>query len=80
MHAQHNFRPDPGRDGTTDAADGSRWTAIRRRSEIEAKLIAYRCGWLASDEIHIRKLTRELSEVLYFIGADDPLARQLIEG
>lgn len=73
MHAQRQNRSDPGSN-----ADSST-SAVRRRTEIEAKLLAYRSGWLPSDEIRIRKLTRELSEVLDYIGAADPLANQLID-
>lgn len=54
--------------------------AIRRRTELEAKLLAYRCGWLARDEIRIRKLERALLTVLAAIGRDDPMARDLIAG
>ena len=72
MHAQRQNRSDSGSN-----PDSS--TAVRRRTEIEAKLLAYRSGWLPSDEIRIRKLTRELSEVLDYIGAADPLAHQLID-
>ena len=59
-----------------EAPDGK--AVVRRRSELEAKLLAYRCGWLARDEIRIRKLERELDLVLKRIGTDDALARRLI--
>jgi hypothetical protein len=51
---------------------------VGRRTELEAKLLAHRCGWLASDEIKVRKLERALAEVLAEIGRDDPMARRLI--
>jgi hypothetical protein len=73
MYAQRKNRSDP------CSSPDSSVSAVRRRTQIEAKLLAYRCGWLPSDEIRIRKLTRELSEVLDYIGAGDPLAQQLID-
>ena len=52
---------------------------VRRRGELEAKLLAYRCGWLASDEIHVRRLKRELARLLDESPADDRLARALLD-
>ena len=52
--------------------------AIRLRTNLEAKLLAYRSGWLPFDEIKIRKLERELQIVLSVIGNEDTLACQLI--
>lgn len=54
--------------------------AIRLRSELEAKLLAYRCGWLSRDEIKIRKLERELARLLDELENEDPMARRLIDG
>ena len=51
---------------------------IRLRLDLEAKLLAYRCGWLACDEIRIRKLQRDLGRMLDSAG-EDQLARQLVE-
>ena len=50
----------------------------RLRLDLEAKLLAYRCGWLACDEIKIKKLERDLGRILDSTG-EDQLARQLIE-
>lgn len=61
-----------------DQEEPDRKADVLRRSELEAKLLAYRCGWLARDEIKIRKLERELDRVLKQIGTDDALARRLI--
>jgi hypothetical protein len=49
----------------------------RLRLDLEAKLLAYRCGWLACDEIKVRKLERDLGRILDSAG-EDQLARQLI--
>jgi hypothetical protein len=61
-----------------DQEDAGRNAVVRQRSELEAKLLAYRCGWLARDEIKIRKLQRELDQILKQIGTDDALARHLL--
>ena len=52
---------------------------IQQRSELEARLLAYRCGWLELDEIKIRKLENALRQVLQMLGTDDVLARALLE-
>ena len=50
----------------------------RRRYEAEARLLAYRVGWLESDDIGMRKLKRELQELLRV--EDDTLVRTLLDG
>ena len=50
----------------------------QQRWELEAKLLAYRCGWLPFDEIKIRKLEHELTGVLTTNGIQDSLAEALI--
>ena len=51
----------------------------QQRSELEARLLAYRCGWLELDEIKIRKLEKALRGVLHKLGTDDVLATALLE-
>lgn len=51
--------------------------STRQRLDLEAKLLAYRCGWLSFDEIKIRKLERQLKQLLESAG-DDQMARNLI--
>ena len=53
--------------------------AMQRRTQLEAKLIAYRCGWLERDEIAIRKLERALDRVVREIGREDRMARALLD-
>ena len=53
---------------------------IRQRTELEARLLAYRCGWLSADEINIRKLKRALARVLGSLEGADPLAEELLRG
>ena len=51
---------------------------IMRRTVLEAKLLAWRSGWIELDEFRIRKLRRELNKVLADLPAEDPLARSLM--
>ncbi len=51
---------------------------IRRRTELEAKLLAWRSGWIRLDELRIRKLEKELEAVLAGLPDQDPLAQALI--
>lgn len=66
---------EPTRQTGDEAAN--QYARVRRRTELEAKLIAYRCGWLVGDEIRIRRLERELGRLLDEIGQDDPAHRLL---
>ncbi|MEJ2088276.1 MAG: hypothetical protein P8Y69_07345 [Gammaproteobacteria bacterium] len=65
-------------DKQTRQSDTHRHQAVHRRTALEAKLLAYRCGWLAPDEVRVRRLQRALERVLAEIGRDDPMARQLL--
>lgn len=62
--------------GRATPADGAsadrRLALVRRRSVLEAKLLAHRCGWLALDDIHQRRLERSLRSVLGALGKKDP--------
>ncbi|MGE0624692.1 MAG: hypothetical protein AB7I04_03575 [Pseudomonadales bacterium] len=51
----------------------------RRRTSLEAKLLAYRIGWLAEDDASERKLQRDLRSVLSLLGNGDPLAATLLQ-
>ncbi len=53
---------------------------IQRRTELEARLLAYRCGWRAHDEMQVVRLTRALARVLDELGQEDRQARALVAG
>jgi hypothetical protein len=69
----------PNRDRKAGTAAQKPFNHFQRRSELEAKLLAYRCGWLAPDEIRVRRLKRELARLLEEIQADDAMARALLD-
>jgi len=50
----------------------------RRRTELEAKLLAYRLGWLAEDDVHVRRLQRDLKTVLSLLPEGDSRAAALL--
>ena len=45
---------------------------IALRTELEAKLLAHRCGWQAMDDIRLKKLELALKAVLGELGQPDP--------
>lgn len=45
---------------------------VQSRTELEAKLLAYRCGWQKLDDIRVRKLERALGGILSELGRPDP--------
>lgn len=47
-------------------------TLIALRTQLEAKLLAYRCGWQAADDIRVKKLELALTAVLAELGQPDP--------
>ena len=69
----------PNRDREAGATSQRPFNRFQRRSELEAKLLAYRCGWLAPDEIRVRRLKRELALLLEETQADDAMARALLD-
>jgi hypothetical protein len=56
----------------TDTPPEFRRALVRRRTELEAKLLAHRCDWRVLDEIRLRRLRRSLSAVLEALGEPDP--------
>ena len=68
MDAQSERNPMPER--------ANRRALVTRRLEIEAKLLAHWSGWLALDDIQLKKLDRELRKSLEL--QDDALVRALI--
>ena len=86
MQAHQNFtaplrhRPDaPAGKKARARADDHR-ALIRRRTDLEAKLLAWRAGWIDLDELRVRKLQRELHAVLTELQTQDALARFLLSG
>jgi len=45
---------------------------VALRTQLEAKLLAYRCGWQAADDIRVKKLELALKAVLAELGRSDP--------
>lgn len=56
-------------------------TRPHRRSmrQLEAKLIAYRSGWIPHDPRRVAGLEADLAQLLVESNADDPLVRELLE-
>ena len=50
---------------------------VALRTQLEAKLLAHRCGWQPLDDIRVRKLELALKAVLAELGQPDP-AEELI--
>jgi len=50
----------------------------RRRTALEAKLLAYRLGWLAGDDVRVRRLQRDLKTVLSLLPEGDSMAAALL--
>ena len=45
---------------------------VALRSQLEAKLLAHRCGWQSLDDIRVKKLELALKAVLAELGQPDP--------
>ena len=45
---------------------------VALRTQLEAKLLAHRCGWQALDDIRVKKLELALQAVLAELGQPDP--------
>ena len=45
---------------------------VALRTQLEAKLLAYRCGWQSADDIRVKKLELALKAVLSELGQPDP--------
>ncbi len=45
---------------------------VALRTQLEASLLAYRCGWQAADDIRVKKLELALKAVLGELGQPDP--------
>ena len=73
-------RPDALAAEKARARADDRRTLIRRRTDLEAKLLAWRSGWIDLDELRVRKLQRELHAVLTELQTKDTLARFLLSG
>lgn len=58
----NNDRPDP----------RQHMALVALRSQLEAKLLAHRCGWQALDDIRVKKLELALKAVLAELGQPDP--------
>ena len=63
----------------TQPEKDDRRALVRRRTELEARLIAHRCGWRTLDDIRLRRVRRSLAGVLRALGAPDP-AELLMQG
>ncbi len=50
----------------------TRTELVQSRTELEARLLAYRCGWRKPDDIGVRKLERALGRILSELGNPDP--------
>lgn len=59
---------------TTDNTEAQRKGSalIALRTQLEAKLLAQRCGWQALDDIRVKKLELALQAVLAELGQPDP--------
>ncbi len=62
------------RQARTDTQDAPRQDGalIALRTQLEAKLLAHRCGWQTLDDIRIKKLELALKAVLAELGQPDP--------
>ena len=47
-------------------------TLVTLRTQLEAKLLAHRCGWRTLDDIRVKKLELALTAVLAELGQPDP--------
>ncbi|MEM8769996.1 MAG: hypothetical protein AAGE43_21380 [Pseudomonadota bacterium] len=63
----------------SEQAKQHRQDLTRQRAELEAALLAYRCGWRANDEVRVERLRRGLKAVLDALGAANDPARALLE-
>ena len=65
----------------TDTQDTQRkdGALVALRTQLEAKLLAHRCGWQEIDDIRVKKLELALKAVLAELGSPDP-AEALISG
>ena len=65
----------------TDTQDTQRkdGALVALRTQLEAKLLAHRCGWQVMDDIRVKKLELALKAVLAELGSPDP-AEALISG
>jgi hypothetical protein len=63
----------------TDTRDAKRQNSalVALRTQLEAKLLAHRCGWRTLDDIRVKKLELALQAVLAELGQPDP-AEELI--
>lgn len=57
---------------TAEPEENDRRKLVRRRTELEARLIAHRCGWQILDDIGLKRTRRSLASVLKSLGAPDP--------
>ena len=62
------------RQARTETQDRSRKDSalVALRTQLEAKLLAHRCGWQALDDIRVKKLELALKAVLAELGQPDP--------
>ncbi len=51
---------------------GARRSLVFARTELEAALLAHRCGWQTLDDIRLKKLELALKAVLRELGQPDP--------
>ena len=63
----------------TQATQRKDTALIALRTQLEAKLLAHRCGWQALDDIRVKRLELALKAVLAKLGSPDP-AEALISG
>ena len=63
----------------TQATQRKDTALIALRTQLEAKLLAHRCGWQALDDIQVKRLELALKAVLAKLGSPDP-AEALISG
>jgi hypothetical protein len=58
----------------TDKQDATRKdnALVALRTQLEAKLLAHRCGWQSLDDIRVKKLELALKAVLAELGQPDP--------
>ena len=45
---------------------------VALRTQLEAKLLAHRCGWQTADDLRVKKLELALKAVLGELGQPDP--------
>jgi len=59
---------------TTDTQEAKRKDSalVALRTQLEAKLLAHRCGWRTLDDIRVKKLELALQAVLAELGQPDP--------